>query len=52
MYIHTGETPTRTSNKNCKILDDDDFAENIIASIKVMINERADGLQASIDELK
>lgn len=46
--METNEIP----NENRKIVDDDDFVENIITSITRIINERAIGLQTSINELK
>lgn len=47
------DSPLKTpTTKNRKIFEDDDVAHSIITKLTVAINERADGLQAGIENLK
>lgn len=48
----TTETLTKTPSVSRKMLMDDKIAQNVIFTITMAINERTDGLQASINELK
>lgn len=47
-----GDTPIKTLNESCIVLENDDLRQNIISLKAVIINQRVVDLQASKNQLK